>query len=130
MSVQSQESGGQEKCMTKLGLLESYTDETEDGISLLNAQVILNIEKYSQLTQNNDSKPKACLNQSNTQTHISEIQEVMSFRRFFPGQDSLQSILSCSGGSICAPSSPEISLPREPCVLGNASPYRLISLNS
>lgn len=30
---------GQEKCTTKLGLLESYTDEAEDGISLLNAQV-------------------------------------------------------------------------------------------
>lgn len=30
---------GQEKCTATLGLLESYIDETEDGISLLNAQV-------------------------------------------------------------------------------------------
>lgn len=51
MSVQSQKSVGQEKCTTKLGLLESYIDDTEDGISLLNAQVILNTEKYFQLTK-------------------------------------------------------------------------------
>lgn len=36
---------GQEKCMTKRGLLETYIDETKDGISLLNAQVRLNTEK-------------------------------------------------------------------------------------
>lgn len=54
MSVQSQE-----RHPTKMGLLESYIDEIKDGISLLNIQVILNIEKYFQLTQNNDSKPKA-----------------------------------------------------------------------
>lgn len=39
MSVQSQESVVQEECMTRLELLESSIDETEDRISLLNAQV-------------------------------------------------------------------------------------------
>lgn len=39
MSVQSQESVGQEEHMTKLGLLESYIDEIEDRISLLNARI-------------------------------------------------------------------------------------------
>lgn len=39
MSVQSQESVVQEECRTRLELLESSIDETEDRISLLNAQV-------------------------------------------------------------------------------------------
>lgn len=30
---------GQEECTTELGLFESCIDETEDGISLLNAQL-------------------------------------------------------------------------------------------
>lgn len=30
---------GQEECMTKLGLLESCIDKTEDEFSLLNAQL-------------------------------------------------------------------------------------------